>query len=492
MLERNAARTKVIATLGPACGSEARIREMIRAGADAFRLNMSHGDDATRRLWAQRVHRARQRLRRPIALIVDLRGPRLRLGAMGEPRRLRRGEELWLTGRARARSGELAVDYRRLGSDVEPGHRILLRDGRAELVVVEVDGQRVRCRVRRGAEVSSHQGLNLPDSEVTAPVLSAKDRADIAFAAEIGADWVALSFVRTAKDLATLRRAMGRVDYDAPIIAKIEAPSAVDHLEEILGSADGVMVARGDLAVELGHEIVPLVQKRIIAEGQRHGVPVITATQMLESMIESPQPTRAEVSDVANAVIDGTDSVMLSGETAIGEHPLEAVRIMNRIASKTEATFFEGLGRHRIRERRRQGGRAPTPVEVAAVQAAVGAAEQSGARLILAFTETGRSARLVSSFRSRQPIIGLTSDRRSFHRMALYWGVHPAWMRRVRSVDQMYHQAAGTLAEVSWLRPDHLIVALTGTFSVSGATNTLRLLPLSHLSTAAEATAPEQ
>lgn len=484
MLERNQNRTKILATLGPACGSPTAIRAMVRAGVDAFRINMSHGDRATRETWVGEIRRLRRTLRRPVAILVDLRGPRLRLGELPGTRVLRRGEEV-LLGDAAAAGQILCVEPAGLLAALQPGQRVLLRDGRVELVVTDVRRGRVRARVRRGGEVGSHHGVNLPDSVLDLSLPSKQDREDIAWAVAAGVDWLAVSFVRSVADLEAVRAEVARHGGTLPVMAKIERPEAVRDLDQILEAADAVMVARGDLAVEMGLETVPLLQKRIILRAREHGVPVVTATQMLESMMAESQPTRAEVSDVANAVLDGSDAVMLSGETAVGRNPLAAVRAMRRIVARTERE----LARHRPRRVEPHPealGRARVgPVERAAVRAALVAAAEVDARVLLAFTESGRTARLLSAHRPQQPIIGLTPAEATFHRMALYRGVRPAWIGRVRSLPEMYRKAAGTLATVPWLRPTHLVVALTGTFAVSGATNTVRLLPLGDLPRAA-------
>lgn len=480
MLERHHTRAKILATLGPASQSVSKIRDLLRSGVDGFRINMSHGTEAQRTLLVERVHQVRDEMQRPVAVLMDLRGPRLRLGNLPEPIRMRRGETVVLMASKFATEDAIPVDYDDFAEDVKIGHHVLLRDGQAQLLVQQIVGQKVRCKVSRGATVSSNQGVNLPDSKVSAPILSRKDKTDLDFAARFGMDWVALSFVRNAGDIEILRGELEKRSLDCFVMAKIEHPEAVKNIEEILDAADAVMVARGDLAVEMGHEVVPTIQKRIIRLCLERAVPVVTATQMLESMLEKAQPTRAEVSDVANAVLDGSDAVMLSGETAVGEYPLQAVRIMHRILVSTEAEVFKGQRRFQLAR-----GRSPKPgpvsVELATVNAAATAAVQSRARMILAFTESGRSVRLVSSFRGGHHLIGLTSNTRSFHRMALFWGVHPALMPRVVSVDEMYRMAAKTLSEVSWLKPTDLVVALTGTFAASGATNTVRLLQLSDL-----------
>jgi len=336
------------------------------------------------------------------------------------------------------------------------------------------------CQVVRGGDLSSNQGVNLPDSVVSAPALSSKDRADIKFAVEQGVDWLALSFVRRADDIKAVRRELVKHDLDMPIVAKIEHPLGIDNIEGIMKHANGIMVARGDLAVEMGHAVVPTLQKRLIKQALEHSLPVIVATQMLESMIEAQQPTRAEVSDVANAVIDGADCVMLSGETAVGQFPVETCRFMKDIAITTEAMQFQDNWRMRPAVEP-HGGQQAESSEMATVKAAVCAAENSDAKLILAFTESGRSARLVGSFRGQAPIVALTTKDRSFHRMSLMWGVRPGMLSKVSRIRDMHRFAAQYLEQHHALRPDQFLVSLTGTFAVSGATNTVRLIRFNQL-----------
>lgn len=475
-------RTKMLATVGPSCGTPAKIREMVRAGVNAFRLNMSHGDPETRSKWVRTIKRVRKEMDRPISILVDLRGPRIRLGELTEgSRRFRRGEELIVRpAKKQGKDGAFPIDYRNLARDLEVGNRILIRDGRVEFKVVAIERNRIRCRVRRGGLVMSNSGVNLPDSVVSAPALSAKDREDIRWAVEHKLDWLALSFVRTAKDVQSVRRELDKHGLWMPIMAKIEHPLAMDNLDDILAVSNGVMVARGDLAVEMGHAVVPTLQKRVVRRAIEHACPVVVATQMLESMIDADQPTRAEVSDVANAVLDGADAVMLSGETAIGHHPVEVCRIMRKIAQKTEAGQFDDSWRLRP-SIRPHGGTKKGSVEMATVNAAVYAAHQAQVHLLLAFTESGRSARLVSSFRAKSPIVALSADDRSFHRMALYWGVAPGRLQKARRLREMNRHAAEYLEQYHSIRPDQYLVALTGVFAVSGVTNTVRILRFDQL-----------
>ncbi|TAH38547.1 MAG: pyruvate kinase [Planctomycetota bacterium] len=478
---RQHARTKIIATLGPASAAPSVLESLMRCGADAFRVNFSHTDHERAAQWVREIVRLRRELGRPVAILGDLRGPRLRLGRMPDTRSLVAGEQVTLVAAPGAEPPDIPVDYPDFAKDVQPGHRVRVRDGRAEMVVLRVAGSRALCQVTQGAEIDSNQGVNLPDTHVSAPILSERDRADIAFAVAHGLDWLAISFVRSARDVIEVRDEVRRRRGDLLVMAKVEHPQALDNLDEILEVSDAVMVARGDLAVEMGHERVPIAQKRIISRAIEKATPVVTATQMLESMIQQPEPTRAEVSDVANAVIDGTDAVMLSGETAVGLHPEASLRMMLRIVSATEAPLFDGA--ERLRPELRHQGRRGGAVEMATVNAGVTAAQGAAARLLLAFTETGHTAMLCSSFRFKLPIVGLTSNERSFHRMALYWGVLPVLMRKAHSSAEMYRRASETLQSLGWLQPQDRVVALTGTFSQSGHTNTVRLLQVEQLIT---------
>lgn len=475
MLERRPSRARILATLGPASASRSRIEELVRAGADAFRINMSHGDHATLRRWVAAVRQVRKRLQRPVALVVDLRGPRIRLGELAEGERvLRAGDRVHLMAGRKASGGALPVQYPRLLLDLQPEQRVLIRDGRVELQVLRRARGGLECEVVRGDLIRSNQGVNLPDSRVSAPPLSAKDRADVRFAVENGADWIALSFVRSAEDVRALRRELARHDADLPVIAKIEHPQALEELDGILDVTDAVMVARGDLAVEVGHARVPTIQKRIVRACLQKSVPVIVATQMLESMLEAPQPTRAEVSDVANAVVDGVDAVMLSGETAVGAYPVEACRTMREIVIETEKGLFGDTWR--LRPGVRPEGKAGQEMEAATVDAAMTLAERSGAKVLLAFTESGRSVRLASSFRARIPLVALTSNEATFHRLALIWGALPGRLPRVKRIREMNREALQLLRGHRLLGKQDLLVVLTGTFAVSGATNTVRLI----------------
>jgi pyruvate kinase len=459
-------RTKVVATLGPASSNPEILGGMVEAGLDVVRLNFSHGERADHVARFELVRALAKERDHNLAVLVDLQGPKIRVGVVGDTGvRLDRGEEVTLvSGTETCAEPDIPVVYPALAADVHQGDRILLDDGAIGLRVEDVEGERVRCEVERGGVVKSRKGVNLPGVAVSAGSLTAKDRADVATAVEFGADYVALSFVRRPEDVAEAKQAIAEHGGDIPVVAKLERPEAIDVLDEILEVADAVMVARGDLGVELAVEQVPPIQKHIIARANSLGVPVITATQMLESMVASPRPTRAEASDVANAIFDGTDAVMLSQETAIGQYPIEAVATMNRIAREAEATPHLS---------------APPPPAVGALdvpatvcRAAVQVASDLGARAIVAFTESGASARYVSRFRPRTPIIGLTTSDAARRRMALYWGVETASpLGKGTEVRSMIQDADVRIVEEGLLTPGDLVVVVAGSPGGRGGTN---------------------
>ena len=459
-------RTKVVATLGPASSNPEILGGMVEAGLDVVRLNFSHGEKADHVARFELVRSVATERDRNLAILVDLQGPKIRVGVVDDDGvKLDRGQR----GRAGRRGRPLrrARDPGRLpgpGRRRPPGDQILLDDGAIGLRVEDVEGERVRCQVERGGVVKSRKGVNLPGVAVSAASLTAKDRADVVTAVEAGADYVALSFVRKPDDVAEAKQAIAEAGGDIPVVAKLERPEAIDVLDEILEVADAVMVARGDLGVELAVEQVPPIQKHIIARANSLGVPVITATQMLESMVASPRPTRAEASDVANAIFDGTDAVMLSQETAIGQYPVEAVATMARIAREAEATPYLA---------------APPPPAVGALdvpatvcRAAVQIATDLGCTAIVAFTESGASARYVSRFRPRTPILGLTTSEAARRRMALYWGVETATPLGVGTqVRSMIDDADVRILREGLLDRGDLVVVVAGSPGGRGGTN---------------------
>ncbi|HYS05021.1 MAG TPA: pyruvate kinase [Candidatus Dormibacteraeota bacterium] len=465
-------RTKIIATLGPATATPTALTGLLRAGVDVVRLNMSHGDHAAHARAIATTRRAAADLGRPVAVLADLQGSKGRVGSLagGRPLVLRRGDVVTLTPRrVPGRPGLIPTSHRGLARDVRRGDPILLDDGRIELIVLRSRGQDVVVRVLAGGLLHEHKGMNLPGTDLTGGALTSKDRADLEFALRHGVDYLALSFVRSAGDVERVRRLLGRRGRRVPLIAKLEVRRAVERLPEILHAADGVMVARGDLGVEVPLERVPVLQKWILQEANRAGVIAITATQMLESMVEQPRPTRAEASDVANAIFDGTDVVMLSAETASGKFPLRAVAVMDRIIREAEKSGLHWPAR----------SAGPPPgagLEVRAVaHAAVDAAREWGARAIVVYTQTGETARVLSKLRPPCPIMALAPTEQARRRMALWWGVLPLAMRFSRSTDRMLRDGERALLAARLLKRGARVVVVSGTSPQAGATNLMKL-----------------
>ncbi len=461
-------RTKIVCTLGPASASRGSLRGLIEAGMNVARLNFSHGTHEQHAETIEVIRELSRELGKPIALLGDLQGPRIRIGELAAPVPFDQGEDVVLVHEGEERAGEVPVTYTELANDVNVGDRILVDDGLIELVVLECTPPRVRARVLHGGVVRSHKGLNLPGVHVTAPSITEKDEADIRFAIEHELDYLALSFVRHAGDIESLR---SKVPKGLLVIAKIEMDVALSNIESILNASDGVMVARGDLGVELPFEAVPNAQKRIIALANRIGRPVITATQMLESMIEHPRPTRAEASDVANAILDGTDAVMLSAETAAGAYPRLAVEAMTRIITEIERSpvarqvFDDGVEAHRV-----------VPTEVAIAAATTAAVEMLAAPLVVVFTKSGFSARIVSSYRPGVSILALTDVPRTCRQLALVWGVIPELVPHCNSYDEMMVIARETVVRKQLASAgDRIIVTAGVPFDVPGTTNLLKV-----------------
>lgn len=424
-------KAKIICTLGPATDGPGVLEALVRAGMDVARLNFSHGtpEDHRRRFRALRA--VATKAGRNVAVLQDLQGPKIRLGRFeGGQIDVHDGETVTVTTRKTlGRPGLIPTPVTTLTRDVKPGDPLLLDDGRVRLRAEAVRGPDVQCRVEIGGPLKDHKGLNLPNSHVSVPSLTAKDLRDLALGRALGVDYVALSFVRTANDI---RKARARAAPGTPIIAKIEKPQAVDNLDAIANEADGVMIARGDLGVELPLERLPGIQKAAVAQVNRMGKLAIVATEMLESMVHSPRPTRAEVSDVANAILDGADAVMLSGETAAGDHPANAALMMSRIVEETERSC-------RVPPRATPFERS-MEITTGMATAAVAAAQQLGIETIVAYTESGYTARLISEFRPRASIVALTPNPEVVRRTALYWGVTAYEVPRLRSTDAMISQ----------------------------------------------------
>jgi pyruvate kinase len=468
-------RTKIVATLGPASGEPALVRRMVAAGVDVFRLNFSHGDHEAHARYVQMVREAAEEADGPVAIMQDLQGPRIRTGRLaGGPLELAPGDELTLRpGDFPGDREAIAVSYDPLARDVEAGDRIMLSDGMIELSVLSAEGDAVRCRVEVGGSLGENEGINLPGVALSISAPTEKDLCDLRFGVEQGVDYVALSFVQTADDVRRLKNAMAECGCEdgPPVVAKIEKPEAVENLRDILQAADGVMVARGDLGIEMPTEAVPAAQKRIIRMANRLGVPVITATQMLESMVESPRPTRAEASDVANAILDGTDAVMLSGETSVGRYPLEAVRIMDRIARRIEGLWRAEAGPHPpdVEEVDR-------PQQHALAEAACAIAEKLGAAAVVSFTLTGGTAGYISQRRPDTPIYALTPDERTYRRLALLWGVEPVMLDVFESTDEMIEQGRERLLERGLVSSGDVVVYVAGaSTNTPGGTDMLKI-----------------
>ncbi len=459
--------TKIVATLGPASSTPEAIRALLEAGVNVCRINFSHGTHAQHAQTIAHVRAAAAALGLPVAILGDLQGPRIRIGVLPEAFEITAGQALTFVPEAHATGEDVPVTYDDIARDVQVGATILVNDGLLAFEVQRIDGDRVHVVVTVGGRLSSNKGMNLPGVDVSAPSLTEKDRADVAVAVEQDLDYLALSFVRRADDLRLLR---SLVPAGMLLVSKIEKDSALERIEEILQASDAVMVARGDLGVELPFEDVPLQQKRIIALAARFGRPVITATQMLESMIQHTRPTRAEASDVANAILDGTDAVMLSAETAAGAHPVDAVRAMRRIATAAEAAeVLRGQGLDRV-----QPGSAS--VEETIASASVTALRLLGARTIVVFTKSGFSARIVAARRPQGRIVALTDQPRTYRQLALVWGVIPILVQTMDSYEGMIPVTRMLLRKHGLAEAGEAFVVTAGVpFNVPGTTNLLKV-----------------
>ena len=461
-------RTKIVATLGPSSDSPEKLEALVAAGIDAARLNLSHGTHAEHAERARRVRAASEKAGRPIALIADLQGPKLRVGELSDAVVLQKGEDVTVCAEELCTDGELPVAPAVIGDVLKPGHDVLIDDGLVRLRVAEVEHGRARCEVVVGGRVTSHKGVNLPGVPLPIPSLTRKDTVDLRFALELGVDFVALSFVRSSADVRDLRGLIEQAGSHAHVIAKVEKAEAVDVLDAVLAETDAVMVARGDLGVEIGPAVVPLIQKRIIHKALELGKPVITATQMLESMIHQAEPTRAEASDVANAVLDGTSAVMLSGETAVGEYPLEAVSYMDRIARAVEPSMDY---RHEIPAAEHN----PT-IGGAMSNAACDVAEALRAAAILVPTYRGRTASSVARLRPQRPIIALTHIDWAQRQMALEWGVTPVHIPECSDVEELWSTSVRAAREAGLIDAGDRVVITAGTqVNLPGSTNVIKV-----------------
>lgn len=461
--------TRIVCTIGPACSSAGMMMGLARAGMDVARLNFSHGTQEEHAAAIVRLRHVAERLSRPLAILQDLSGPKVRLGEMPAPITLHRGDEVIFSTTTPAESGAIPLPVPEMASSVGPGDRLLANDGEVELRVLSASPGRITARVTAGGVISSHKGITAPGVSLPIPAVTAKDVDDLRFGLAHDVDWVAASYIRGSKDILPLRAVMEEAGLRRPIIAKIEKREAVHNIEAIVEAVDGVMVARGDLGVEIPIDEVPMVQKRIIRLCNRAGKPVITATQMLESMIENARPTRAEATDVANAILDGSDAVMLSGETAAGAYPLQAVRMMARIAERTDGSIPDPA----LFGERRSG---PPDVPDAVARAAVGVARAVRARAILCATASGSTARLIARCRPDAPIIAATPSVQTYRRLALTWGVRPLLIEEYSDTDQMMESALLALMGRHAARAGDRIVLTAGLpVGVPGNTNLIRV-----------------
>jgi pyruvate kinase len=462
-------RTKIVCTLGPASNSREGIHALMQAGMDVARINFSHGTHEQHAETVRLIREVSDELARPVAILGDLQGPRIRIGDLPVTREIVPGEDIVLVSeREELRPGEIPVTYDQIATDLHVGDRVLINDGLLEVVTLDVSPPRVTARVVHGGPLKSHKGMNFPGIHVSVPSITEKDEADITFAVAHDLDYLALSFVRRAEDIEDLK---SRIPKHLLVIAKIEKDIALTNIESILRASDGVMVARGDLGVELPFEEVPIAQKRIITAATRIGRPVITATQMLESMVEHPRPTRAEASDVANAILDGTDAVMLSAETAAGRFPRLAADAMRRIIVEIESHPSPYVIRD---ERRTYDGTVSTEETIAA--ATVAAQRMLRAPVAMVFTKSGFSARIVAAHRPAVPILALTDDPRTYRQLALVWGVIPELVPHQNSYGDMVKIGLEAVQRRGLAEPGNRVIVTAGVpFDVPGTTNLLKV-----------------
>ncbi|GAA2094793.1 pyruvate kinase [Kitasatospora saccharophila] len=465
-------RAKIVCTLGPAADSYDQIKALVDAGMDIARLNLSHGSHAEHEDRYHRVRKASDESGRSVGVLADLQGPKIRLATFADgPVLLERGDEFTITVDDVPGDREICgTTYKGLAADVSRGERILVDDGRVCLEVTHVEGPRVHCIVIEGGLVSDHKGLNLPGVAVSVPALSDKDVEDLRWALRTGADVIALSFVRSGKDVEEVHRIMAEEGRRVPVIAKIEKPQAVENLESIVDAFDGIMVARGDLGVELPLEQVPIVQKRAVKLAKRNAKPVIVATQMLDSMINASRPTRAEASDVANAVLDGTDAVMLSGETSVGKYPVETVKTMARIVEAAEEDILAaGLPALTVSSKpRTQGG--------AVARAAAEIGDFLDAKYLIAFTQSGDTARRLTRYRSPIPVLAFTYEPAVRSQLALTWGVETFLGPFVTTTDELVAQVDSALLSLGRCKPGDVVIITAGSPpGLAGSTNLVRV-----------------
>ncbi|WP_456397570.1 pyruvate kinase [Desulfurobacterium sp.] len=462
-------RAKIVATLGPAISDEIVLERLVKEGLNVVRLNMSHGTHDEHKKRIAIVRKVEENTGKPIPVLVDLCGPKIRIGKIkNEPLYLHRGNVIVLTADRNHGEDEIFVNYEHLPEEVKPGEAILLADGAFRLRVKEIDGRRVICEVIVGGPLTSHKGVNLPHTSLSIPALTVKDKKDVEFAVSEGADMIALSFVRKADDVLELKAMLDTLNAShIPVVAKIEKPEAVERIDEILNVADAIMVARGDLGVEMPIEKVPVIQKMLIRKANRKGKPVITATQMLKSMVDMPIPTRAEVTDIANAVLDGTDALMLSEETAVGKYPIEVIRTMSKVITEAEKMY----------PYRRYEEIEPITLQDSLAKAACGLARNKQIKAIIPFTRTGATAMAVAKFRPSVPIFAVTHDVRTSRKLALVWGIESCLTVQVDSVEKMINVSVQAVKDKGIAKSGDKIIVLAGApTGVPGSTNLVKVV----------------
>ncbi|OGR25254.1 MAG: pyruvate kinase [Desulfuromonadales bacterium GWD2_54_10] len=467
-MSRSTRKTKIVATVGPVSSSPEMIQRLMKAGVDIFRLNFSHGENSQKLELIQVIRLVSDKLGRQAGILADLQGPKIRTGKMaGDGMALVKGQEVLITtDEVLGADGVIPTIYRSLPHDVHPGSRILLDDGLLELKVVALEGEQVHCIVVTGGFLKNNKGINLPGVNVSAPCLTEKDLIDLDFALEADVDFIALSFVRTAEDIIQIKQIITAKGKDTPVVAKIEKPEALRNFKKILEVTDAVMVARGDLGVEIEPEKVPIYQKKIIRACNKAGKPVITATQMLDSMIRNPRPTRAETSDVANAIVDGTDAIMLSAETASGDYPIESVETMVRIAKDVENANFIVSG---------VPDGSDSTVAQAVAESSCRTATSLKAKAIVVFTRSGGTAALISAFRPSTPIIAFTASLDIHRRLSIYWGVHCTSVGIMENTDQQIYEVEKILLATGFHKGDLVVITMGIPIETRGSTNLMKV-----------------
>jgi pyruvate kinase len=463
-------KTKIVATIGPATDHPVMLEKMIKAGMNVARLNFSHGDYKEFVGIIKNIRSISKKLKKNVAILQDLQGLKIRIGELNtSPMTLKTGEEVYFTVARNHENNEIPVQYEGFIQDVKVGERVLVADGRVQLIVLKKEEQRVLLRVIHGGEIANHKGINIPDTSVAASPITAKDKKDIAFGIQHGVDFIALSFVKDRKDILELKDLIRRHKGHAKVIAKIERKEALDHLEEIIHASDAIMVARGDLGVELSFEKVPLIQKRIIALANKHGKPVITATQMLMSMIQGPVPTRAEVSDIANAILDQTDAIMLSDETAIGKYPVQAVTVMHKTALEVEAGFVpKRIDWEEVSDDPRRA--APIAMAFHGIRIA----NDLHAKYIIIFTHSGFSAFQVSRFHPKIPLVVFTQHEEVKRQLALGYGINEVYV--MKTFDHTFKQAISFLINEKKLKTgDNIVIVSAGKKLKEGVIDEIRV-----------------